>query len=69
MKNSDNLIHSFNISVGNCEGNFKGLTKREYFAIIALSSIDTNNGFASYSAEHAVKLADALIEELDKNKQ
>lgn len=65
MKNSDNLIHSFN-SVGNCEGNFKGLTKREYFAIMAL---DTNGGVIQRIFEDAVKIADALLEELDKNKQ
>lgn len=68
MKNSDNLIHSYN-SVGNCEGNFKGLTKREYFAIMALSSVDTNGGFIQRIAEDAVRLADALLEELDKNKE
>ena len=61
MKNGDN-------SIDNCEGNFKGLTKREYFAIMALSSVDTKGGFVQRIAEDAVRLADALLKELDKNK-
>jgi hypothetical protein len=49
-----------------------GLTKREYFAAMIISSTWANNEeFASYTtkeyAEFSVKLADALIEELNKD--
>lgn len=68
MKNGDNLIHSFN-SIEHSEGNFNGLTKREYFAIMAMNSIDTNNLFVETIAKYSVRLADALLLELDKNKE
>ena len=46
----------------------KGLTKREYFAGLAMAallstdSVDTHSAFAG----SAVKMADALLKELDK---
>jgi hypothetical protein len=48
-----------------------GLTKREYFAAIALQGLLTDNESANTKEEfagYAVKFADALIEELSKTK-
>lgn len=46
-----------------------GLTKREYFATIALNSIDYKNYDLDTIATRAVQIADALIEELNKEKK
>lgn len=47
-----------------------GLTKREYFAAMALQGLLANDsGFITSKARYAVKAADALIEELNKTKQ
>ena len=46
-----------------------GLTKREYFAGLAMQGILSKHGIGQYYdkvAEEAVKYADALLEELDK---
>ncbi len=48
-----------------------GLTKREYFAALALQGVVSADRILSennvkYYTEYAVKLADALIEELNK---
>lgn len=44
-----------------------GLTKREYFAAMALQGILIQDNYREeFYAETAVKLADALIEELEK---
>jgi len=47
-----------------------GLTKREYFAAMAMQGISANEVFASRSsgaiAQWSVKQADALIEQLNK---
>jgi hypothetical protein len=49
-----------------------GLTKREYFAVMALQGIITNKDGLDikieYIVESAVDAADALIEELSKTK-
>jgi hypothetical protein len=47
-----------------------GLTKREYFAVMALQGLlaDRKLGSIQEHAEYAVKLAEALIEELSKTK-
>ena len=49
-----------------------GLTKREYFAAMAMQGISANASLTSTSfekiAEWSVKQADALIEELNKEK-
>jgi hypothetical protein len=53
-------------------GPIQGLTKREYFAAMALQGViagDSNHNFLKdqqYPAEHAVGLADALIAALNK---
>lgn len=48
-----------------------GLTKREYFAIQALSTLKHDDyvmhSFASDMADNAVAIADALLAELDKD--
>lgn len=48
----------------------RGLTKREYFAAIAmqgwLSGFPNYEPDPKYVAKHAVEVADALIEELNK---
>lgn len=75
MKTEPNhLIHSFNDAEG-YQGNFSGLTKREYFAAMAmqglLASDYVKNGlYASHEtfpAVHkiAVRVADDLIEALN----
>ena len=47
-----------------------GLTKREYFAAMALQGLLANDsGLITSKARDAVKAADALIEELNKTKQ
>jgi hypothetical protein len=45
-----------------------GLTKREYFAVMALQGLLSNNNNYVYSVISAVKFADDLIEELSKTK-
>lgn len=47
---------------------FQGLTKREYFAAIALQGLLANTNFADgpHNAELAVAAADALIAELNR---
>lgn len=47
----------------------KGLTKREYFAGLAMQAILSNpdlSGHVSQKASSAVSAADALLKELDK---
>ena len=48
----------------------EGLTKREYFAAMALQGLLANDSaLITSKARDAVKAADALIEELNKTKQ
>ncbi len=73
MKNGDNLIHSFN-HTSDTEGNFKGLTKREYFAGLAMQALFSNPETLNHvegipSMEDAVRFADKLLEELEKKKK
>jgi hypothetical protein len=66
MENGENLIHSFN-NTDYSEGNFKGLTKREYFAGLAMQGLLSNRrANPAVMAEAAVAYADALLKELDK---
>lgn len=49
---------------------YEGLTKREYFAGLAMQSLAAGWRFASHSeriAKDAVIIADALLEELEKH--
>ena len=49
--------------------NFTSLTKREYFAAMALQGLLANDsGLITSKARDAVQAADLLIEELNKNK-
>ena len=74
MTNGNESINAILDSEGN--GSFKGLTKREYFAAMAMQGAIANTGVAkqangepqTYSSLSviAVKAADALIIELNK---
>ncbi len=52
-------------------GTFHGLTKREFFAAMAISGVATDvmDETILNIVKRAVKLADALIEELNKEKK
>jgi len=76
MTNGEDMIHSFNGS-GTNEANFKGLTKREYFAAMAMQGLLSNvNGgtteqnvktFSPYGISKLALLhADELIDSLNK---
>jgi hypothetical protein len=79
MENKNNLIHSFN-HTPDTEGNFNGLTKREYFAVLAMQGILSNPIFSkdlsgnrslyvsSEVAKYSAYNADALLNELEKTK-
>jgi hypothetical protein len=59
----DSLIHSFE---GDTTRNFGGLTKREYFAAMAMQGIQDQEYIPlTEVARMAVKQADALIEALN----
>jgi hypothetical protein len=47
----------------------EGLTKREYFAAMAMQGTMTSSYSVNTIAEIAVKMADALLAELEKTKQ
>lgn len=73
MKNSENLIHSFN-HTENTEGNFKGLTKRECFALHIMTGLcvqaiaGNHNTLENQKRElvpHAIGLADELLKQLE----
>jgi hypothetical protein len=78
MENGKKLIHSFNSS-DYSQGNFDGLTKREYFAGLAMQGILAHESFfermcnesgkntmADVLATASVKMADKLLAELYK---
>lgn len=68
MTNGNELIHSFN-HTPDTEGNFNGLTKREYFAAMAMQGMAINcssNLLIEIAASRAVSLADALINALNE---
>jgi hypothetical protein len=61
-------------SAGTAGNTPDGLTKREYFAVMAmqgmlasLNGFDRSESFCAYVAEGAVAQADALIAELEKS--
>lgn len=43
-----------------------GLTKREYFAAMAMQAVITHYGCGSWSVEEIVQCADALIAEMNR---
>lgn len=64
------LVHSF-APIEHAEGNYNGLTKREYYAGLAMQGLCSdqtylrpNNG--EEIAQRAVEMADFLIAELNK---
>ena len=67
MENGKNLIHSFNNSE-HSQGNFNGLTKREYFAGLAMQGLLANPDLYVNMkiGQEAVLLADELLAELAK---
>jgi hypothetical protein len=77
MENGKKLIHSFN-STDYSQGHFEGLTKREYFAGLAMQGIlanetvrsilSGNNGMQvpNLIAEYSLQYADELLKQLDK---
>jgi len=68
MGNGDALIHSFTANEPS-EANYKGLTKREYFAGLAMQGLlasGITRPTPSMFAEKSVELSDALLYELEK---
>jgi hypothetical protein len=69
MKTTPNdLMHSFN-HTPDTEGNFNGLTKREYFAAIMLQGLVTLSSHQQSHESHAtqaIAYADALINALNR---
>lgn len=68
MTNANDLIDSF-IHSEAYEGNYKGLTKREYFSAMAMQGLIAH-GYNVHeykdAATYAVNAADALITALNK---
>ena len=75
MENGKNLIHSWNINEKG-EGNYQGLTKREYFAGLAmqglLSNPNINRPLTGEDDKHArfsevcIQYADSLLKQLEQ---
>jgi len=71
MTNANDLMHSFN-HTPDTEGNFNGLTKREYFAAMAMQGLLSCN--AKYGGKEdyikltqdSVRYADLLINALNR---
>lgn len=61
--NGERLINSF--ADQNSEGNYRGLTKREYFAGLAMQSLLTV-GDGCNLIEDSIEYADKLLEALSK---
>ena len=77
MKNSDKPAYPSQLQEGESSeltgklGNADGLTKREYFAAMAMQGILVNMGRNRFDSivqvtEEAVKAADALLKEIEK---
>lgn len=64
----NNPINPLEIKTGNESMQFVGLTKREYFAGLAMQGIASSDLTYEDIAHDAVKMADALLVELDKPK-
>jgi hypothetical protein len=76
MKNGDNLIHSF--ADAEAQGNYQGLTKREYFAGLVLQGICSNESWTKAAnipddwdeyrervCKSSIDLADELLKQLN----
>ena len=78
VKNGENMIHSFS-STDYSQGNFEGLTKREYFAELFLQGIlsaqtelrangnynHTYNGSIERIVSESLSIADELLKQLE----
>lgn len=75
MENGNNLIHSFQHTERE-GGNYSGLTKREYFAAMAMQGMLANNlmidniddGSLNIISQAAARASDALLLALEKSK-
>lgn len=71
MENGNNLIHSFQHNETH-EGSFNGLTKREYFAGLAMQSLIAGRELslskeeADLFASQAIQFANSLLEKLEQ---
>ena len=67
MKNSESPVYPAEIKNGECIFKYLGLTKREYFAGLAMQGLcaDTNCK-SSMIPEIAVELADELLKQLEQ---
>ena len=72
MENGKNLIHSWNINEKG-EGNYQGLTKREYFAGLAMQGLLSNKSITCPDVDNAeiiisasICLADELLKQLEQ---
>ena len=75
MKNADKPVNPGISSIENGDGNLcavftengnAGITKREYFAGLAMQGFINNTNSSVFIAEKAVKLADELLIQLEK---
>jgi hypothetical protein len=72
MTNGNDLVNSFIGDEAN-QPNYRGLTKREYFAALAMQGVCANHANtenakqdSKWIAETATIIADSLIKELNK---
>ena len=69
MENGKQEAFGFAAQLNNGESIYSaGLTKREYFAAMAMQGLVDRHISYEVVAEHAVKYGDALLKELDKPK-
>ena len=69
MKNSEESAFPFVDETGKAQSIAAGLTKREYFAAMAMQGVLANpnyNGDYKHLSVVSVKVADALLAELEK---
>jgi hypothetical protein len=69
MENGKKLIHSFN-STDYSQGHFEGLTKREYFAGLAMQAIVSNTSLLvdkDMVVRNAIYYADELLKQLSND--
>ena len=59
-------VYPLELEYENSKAHFHGLTKREYFAAIAMQGMAMSDLKFEDIAHDSVKMADALIKELDK---
>jgi hypothetical protein len=71
IDNGSRMIHSFN-NTDVYDGHFTGLTKREYFAAMAMQGLIANQSINLHNqpriVSESVKYADLMLLELEKKK-